>query len=141
MNAPLYTIDILRWKVMLPPLNRLRDPDGTADRRSPICGSTISVDINLEGGRVGEIGLAINACSFGEAAASVFAAHAIGRTSEQLRIVSDQLANWLEDDGPLPDWPNIEILEPAKLNRSKRPAVRLPFEAAADAARQAGEQS
>ncbi|RYD72110.1 MAG: iron-sulfur cluster assembly scaffold protein, partial [Verrucomicrobiaceae bacterium] len=67
MNAPLYNMEILRLAATVPFQERLPAPMGTAEKRSPVCGSRVTVDINLEDGRVSELGLLVRACALGQA--------------------------------------------------------------------------
>ena len=48
MNAPLYNTEILRLAATIPYHERLVDPMGSAEKRSPVCGSRVTVDINVD---------------------------------------------------------------------------------------------
>ena len=50
MNAPLYTIEILRLAGSLPDPVHLERVDGMAQLRSPTCGSTVRTEVQLEDG-------------------------------------------------------------------------------------------
>ena len=78
----------------------------------------------------------VRACALGQASSSLFAAHAIGRTPDELAVARDQLTAWLAGEGPLPDWPDLDIFTPALPVTARHPSIRLAFEAAADAAAQ-----
>lgn len=134
MNAPLYNTDILRLAATIPYHERLPDAMATAERRSPVCGSRVTVDLNVADGRVAEIGMLVRACALGQAASSLFAAHAIGRTPDQLVAARDALSAWLAGAGPVPGWPGLDVLAPALPATARHPSIRLAFEAAADAA-------
>jgi len=137
MTAPLYTIDILRLATSIPHHQRLADPMGSARRRSPVCGSEVIVDIDLNHGHVAAIGLSVQACAFGQASAALLAAQAIGRTPAALAAARDQVAAWLTGEDAQPDWPDIDLLAPALPATGRHAAIRLAFEAAAEAAAQA----
>ena len=138
MNAPLYNMEILRLAATVPFQERLSDQMGMSEKRSPVCGSRLTVDVNLEDGRVSELGLLVRACALGQASAGILAAHAIGRTGGEIAAARDQLAAWLAGEGPAPEWPGLDIFVPALPHRGRHAAIRLAFEAAADAAEQAG---
>ncbi|RYY25256.1 MAG: iron-sulfur cluster assembly scaffold protein [Sphingomonadales bacterium] len=138
MNAPLYTMEILRLAATVPFQERLADPMGTSEKRSPVCGSRITVDVNLEDGRVSALGLLVRACALGQASAGILAAHVIGRTADEIAEARDQLAAWLAGEGPAPAWPGLDIFGAALPHRGRHASIRLAFEAAADAAQQAG---
>ena len=139
MNAPLYNIAILRLAADIPHDGRLADPMGSAEKRSPVCGSRVTVDVDLEAGRVARVGVLARACALGQASAALMAAHVVGRTPAELAAARDGLTAWLAGDGAMPDWPGIDVLSPALAVTARHASIRLAFEAAADAARQAGE--
>lgn len=139
MNAPLYNTQILRLAASIPFHERLAEPMASVEKRSPVCGSRVTVDVNLDDdGRIGAIGMLVRACALGQASASLMGAHAIGRTLEELDAARDELTRWLagERDAP-PDWPGLEIFTPALPHSARHPSIRLGFEAVAEAARQA----
>lgn len=138
MTAPLYNTEILRLAASIPYAERLPDPMGSAEKRSPICGSRVTVDVTVdEEGRVARLGMLVRACALGQASSSLLAAHAIGRTPGELATARDQLTAWLAGAGDVPDWPGLDIFTPALPVTARHPSIRLAFEAAADAAAQA----
>lgn len=137
MNAPLYNMEILRLAAAVPFQDRLPEPMGSAEKRSMVCGSSVAVDVDMDAnGRIAALGLMVRACALGQASAALFAAHAIGRSADEIAAARDALAAWLAGEGPAPDWPDIAKLAPALPHRGRHPAIRLVFEAAADAASQ-----
>lgn len=134
MNAPLYNTQILRLAASIPHHERLADPMGSSEKRSPICGSRVTVDVNLADGRVSEVGLLVRACALGQASSSLLAANILDKTPAELAIARDALAAWLAGEGPLPDWPGLDIFTPALSVTARHPSIRLAFEAAAEAA-------
>ena len=138
MTAPLYNTDILRLAASIPHHARLTDPHGTAERRSPICGSRVTVDVTLgPDERVAEVGLLVRACALGQASASLLGATILGRTPRELVAARDGLTAWLAGEGERPDWPGLDVLAPARGYPARHASIRLAFEAAADAAAQA----
>lgn len=138
VSAPLYNNDILRLAVATASHPRLADPSASAERRSQVCGSTITVDVRTgDDGRVSELGMSVRACALGQASASVMAGAATGKSGNELRAASDALAAWLAGEGAMPDWPGIDVLVPALPHSARHGSIRLPFEALADAVRQA----
>lgn len=138
MNDTLYNDAILKLATDNPIDERLADPQGTSERRSPICGSRVTVDVNLgKDGRVGEAGMLVRACALGQASSSLLAANVIGRTPAELAAARDALTAWLAREGDLPDWPGLDVLTPALDYHARHASIRLAFEAAAEAAAQA----
>ena len=139
MATALYTRDILRLAVSIPHQGRLDQPQASVEKRSPICGSRVAVDVVLdEEGRVARLGQDVKACALGQASASLMGAAAIGRSQGELEAARDALADYLggrrEDPG---DWPGLSILGEARAYKARHPSILLAFEAVAEAARQA----
>ena len=67
----LYSQRILALAAAIPLAERLPDPDVSAKRRSPLCGSTVTVDLKLADGRIVGFGQDVKACALGQASASV----------------------------------------------------------------------
>jgi len=136
MPAPLYTRDILRLASAIPHLGRLAAPMASAEKRSPVCGSRVAVDVDLDGeGRVAALGQEVKACALGQASAALMGAHSIGRSAAELEAAREALGAWLagtrEDPG---DWPGLEVLAPARRYPARHAAILLAFSAAAEAA-------
>jgi NifU-like protein involved in Fe-S cluster formation len=135
MNAPLYNTEILRLAATIPNHARLPDPMGSAEKRSPICGSRVTVDVAVDAeGRVSELGMLVRACALGQASASLMGATVIGKSAEELAAARDAVAAWLAGEGPVPEWPGVDVLTPALPHSARHASIRLAFEAAAEAA-------
>ncbi len=136
MTAPLYTRDILRLAASIPHLGRLPDAGASAEKRAPVCGSSILVDIVLDAaGKVTAIGQEVRACAFGQASAALMGAHAIGRSPAELAEARDALAAWLDGSRDAPGgWPGLDILANARRLTARHGAILLPFQAVAEAA-------
>ena len=140
MNAPLYNIEILRLAASIPFAERLSDPMASVEKRSPLCGSRVTVDIDLDAdGRVRDAGMLVRACALGQASASLLGAHLIGRSAAELAAARDELAAWLAGErAEVPDWPGFALFEPALPHSARHASIRLAFEAATEAAELAG---
>jgi len=135
MSAPLYNHEILRLAASIPFDDRVAQPMARVEKRSPVCGSRVTVDVDLDGeGRVVRTGMLVRACALGQASAALMAAHAVGRSADELAGARDQLTAWLAGEGPVPEWPGLEIFQPALPHRARHPSIRLAFEAVAEAA-------
>lgn len=139
MSAPLYNSRILRLAASIPHLQRLPAPAGSVERRSPICGSRVTVDVDVDAaGRIAALGLDVRACALGQASAALMAEHAIGRSLDEMRGARIALADFLAGTrGDPGDWPGLEIFGPAIPHSARHPSIRLAFEAAEAALEQA----
>jgi len=139
MTAALYNNDILRLAASIPHHRRLEAPQATAERRSPTCGSRVTVDVRMDAeGALADLGLEVRACALGQASASLMAAHAIGRSAQELGRARDALTAYLAGEADSLDfWPGLEIFAPARAYPARHASIRLAFEAVAQAARDA----
>jgi NifU-like protein involved in Fe-S cluster formation len=135
----LYSQRILALAAEIPHTSRLDGPDATAKKRSPLCGSTVTVDVRMEDGKVADFGQDVKACALGQAAASVLGQVVIGRTRAEVETARDQLKAMLKADGPVPDAPfdGLEVLIPAKDYKNRHASILLALEATAAAMQQA----
>jgi NifU-like protein involved in Fe-S cluster formation len=135
MNAPLYTTEILRLAASLPAPRQLDRVDGVSEQRSPTCGSTLRLQVQLdEQGRVEAVSQEVHACAFGQASASLLAANAACTSSEQAVEALNDLQSWLSGSRDDPgSWPGLSALAPARSRRSRHGAILLPFRALAAA--------
>jgi len=131
----LYSGRILALAADIPHLQRLEDPYATVKKRSPLCGSTVAVDIKVRDGRITDFGQDGKACALGRAAAAVVGASVIGATRPQIETARDQLAAMLKSDGPTPDAPfdELEVLRPARDYKNRHASIMLALDATAEA--------
>ncbi|WP_159966019.1 iron-sulfur cluster assembly scaffold protein [Profundibacterium mesophilum] len=135
----LYSGRILELAADIPHAVRLEDPQASVRRRSPLCGSTVTVDLSLENGRVAAFGQDVKACALGQAAAAVVGHNIIGRSRAEIDAARDALQAMLKADGPVPPAPfdGFEVLEPARDYKNRHASILLAIEAAAEAAAEA----
>lgn len=132
----LYSGRILELAAAIPRTTRLDAPDATVSKRSPLCGSTVTVDIRLENGRIADYGQTVRACALGQAAASVVGASIVGCTPDQVHAARAALQAMLTAEGPPPAPPfdGLEALLPARDFRNRHASILLALEAASEAA-------
>jgi len=131
----LYSARILALAADIPHLERLQAPDATVKKRSPLCGSTVTVDINVSDGKITGFGQDVKACALGQASASVVGGAVIGTTRSQIEKARDQLKAMLKQDGPVPDAPfdGLDVLLPARDYKNRHASILLALEATAEA--------
>ena len=131
----LYSGRILELAADIPLTDRLSMPQATVKKRSPLCGSTVTVDIATSDGVITDFGQDVKACALGQAAASVVARHVIGRTKGEIETARDQLKAMLKSDGPSPDAPfdELHVLRPARDFKNRHASILLALDATADA--------
>lgn len=138
MNAPLYTLEILRLAGSLPDPAHLERVDGMAQLRSPTCGSTVHTEVKLDDGRVTALSQQVRACAFGQASGALVAKHAPGRTREEIAKILASLSGWLDGSRDDPGGWGLEALAPARSRASRHGAIVLPLRALLAAIEDAG---
>lgn len=135
----LYSQRILALAADMPRTRRLDAPTATSRRRSPLCGSTVTVDIIVTDGVITDYGQDVKACALGQAAASVVGATIVGLRQEQVQAGRDALVAMLREDGPPPGAPfdGLAVLEPARDYKNRHASILLAFDATLDALAQA----
>jgi len=135
----LYSTRILALAADIPHASRLDTADGTVKKRSPLCGSTVTVDVQVTDGRISGFGQDVKACALGQAAAAVTGAAVVGRRLDELETARDALRAMLKSGGPVPEAPfdGYEVLEPAREYKNRHASILLSIEAAAEAMEQA----
>lgn len=137
----LYSGKILELAADIPRLGRLDAPDASVKKRSPLCGSTVTVDLSLQGDQVADYAQDVKACALGQAASSIVGAAIVGCNAAQIGEARDALKAMLKEDGPTPPAPfdGLEVLRPAAAYKNRHASILLSLDAATEAARQAKE--
>lgn len=132
----LYSGRILQLAAAIPHLGRLPAPGATAKKRSPLCGSTVTVDLVMRDGRVAEFAQDVKACALGQASAAVLGGVVLGRSLQELQAARDALRAMLKDGGPVPEAPfdGYEVLLPARDYKNRHASILLALEATCEAA-------
>lgn len=132
--ARLYSPEVLALATSLAQWPLADDLPLTGAARSPACGSTLTLGLDLDDtGRVCRIGVRAQACAIGQAAAAIFAAAAVGRTRAEIADTLAALERWLVASGPQPDWPGLNAIAPARDFPGRHGAMLLPWRAALEA--------
>lgn len=131
----LYSARILALAADIPHLGRLDAPDATVKRRSPLCGSTVTVDVMVQDGRLSDLGQDVKACALGQAAAAVAGGAAVTASLSDITRGRDQLRAMLREGGPVPEAPfdGFEVLAPAVEYKNRHASIMLSMEAIVEA--------
>ena len=135
----LYHGRVLELAGDIPHVGRLEHPDGAATKVSRVCGSVVTVELNLKDGVVSAIAVHPKACALGQAATGVLAMNAIGATPGEIRQARDALKAMLKEGGPPPTgrfW-ELRHLEGVRAYPQRHASTMLAFDAAVDAIEQA----
>jgi NifU-like protein involved in Fe-S cluster formation len=132
MAEALYNTRILRLAAETANAARLDAPQASATKVSPICGSKVTVDLDLDtAGRISRFGEEVRACALGQAAATLVAADVLGKSRADLAAARTELADWLAGrSDTTPGWPGMDVFAPARPHRARHPSILLTFDAA-----------
>ncbi len=139
MLNEIYNRRILELAGNIPRLGRLADPDATATAHSKLCGSTVTVDLKMDGATVTDFAHEVKACALGQASSSIMAHHIVGSTAEELRSLRETVWKMLKENGPPPGsgkWADIAVLEPVRDYKARHASTLLTFDAVVSAIEQ-----
>lgn len=134
-----YSRDVIALAASIPHLKRLDAPHASVRKVSRLCGSEITLDMNLADGRVSEIGWDVSACALGQSSASILGNIIVGADRALLGEGLDTL-NAMLKGVPVPGdsrFAVLRVLEPASAYPARHGSIRLAFEAALEAFDQA----
>ncbi|WP_029005132.1 iron-sulfur cluster assembly scaffold protein [Azorhizobium doebereinerae] len=135
MINDVYNTRILAYAAEIPRLGRLDGPDATATAHSRLCGSTVTVDLKMDGDVVSDFAHEVRACALGQASSSIMASHVVGARAQELRDLRERMRAMLKENGPPPEgrWADLAVLEPVRDYKARHPSTLLTFDAVVDA--------
>lgn len=135
MLSDVYNKRILELAGNIPLLERLPTPDATATAHSRLCGSTVTVDLTMDGDVVTGFGHDVKACALGQASSSIMARQVIGSTAGELRAVREQARAILKENAepPAGKWSDLAVLVPVRDYKARHASTMLTFDAVVDA--------
>ncbi len=136
MLNDVYNHRILELAGSIPRIGRLRDPDASATAHSKLCGSTVTIDLKMDGDTVTDFAHEVKACALGQASSSIMARNIIGSNAGELRSLRDGMRKMLKEKGEPPadgKWADIAVLEPVRDYKARHASTMLTFDAVVDA--------
>lgn len=132
MLNDVYNAKILDLAGNIPRVGRLEKPDATATAHSKLCGSTVTIDLKMDGGAVSDFAHDVKACALGQASSSIMARHILGSTPDELRSLRETVRKMLKENGAPPKdgkWADIAFLEPVRDYKARHASTLLTFDA------------
>lgn len=138
MLNDVYNSRILELAAGIPRLGRLEHPDASATAHSRLCGSTVTVDLKMDGDVVTDFAHEVKACALGQASSSIMANHVVGSKAEELRDLREIVRRMLKENGQPPNgkWAEIKVLEPVRDYKARHASTLLTFDAVVSAIEQ-----
>lgn len=134
MFGDIYHNRVLELAASIPNVGTLEDADGSAEKVSRVCGSTMRVQLRLDpaGEWITAIALEPKACALGQASAAVLSQHAVGARVEDVREARDALRAMLKEAALPPEgrfW-ELRHLEAVRDYPQRHASTLLAFDAA-----------
>ena len=136
MLNDVYNRRIIELAGTIPRIGRLAEPDATAKAVSKLCGSTVTIDLKMDGDKVTDFAHEVKACALGQASSSIMARNVIGSTAGELRALREGVRRMLKENGAPPaagKWADIAVLEPVRDYKARHASTMLTFDAVVDA--------
>jgi NifU-like protein involved in Fe-S cluster formation len=135
MINDIYNKRIIELAGNIPRLGRLAEPDSSATAHSKLCGSTVTVDLKMDGPVVTDFAHDVKACALGQASSSIMARHVVGSNASELRELRETVRKMLKENGKPPEgkWADIAVLEPVRDYKARHASTMLTFDAVVDA--------
>lgn len=134
MIDAIYNEIILQFAGNIAKIGRLPDADATARAHSRLCGSTVTVDLKLDGDHVVDFAHEVKACALGQASSAIMARTIIGASSGELRALRETMRRMLKENGepPAGRFADFSCLEPVRDYKARHASTMLTFDAVVD---------
>jgi NifU-like protein involved in Fe-S cluster formation len=139
MLNDVYNRKILELAGNIPRIGRLATPDASATAHSKLCGSTVTIDLTMDGDKVTDFAHEVKACALGQASSSIMARNIIGASADELVKLREDVRRMLKENGPPPQgerWADISVLEPVRDYKARHASTLLTFDAVVSAINQ-----
>jgi NifU-like protein involved in Fe-S cluster formation len=135
MLNDIYNRRVLELAADIPRQGRLASPQATAKAHSKLCGSTVTIDLNVADGKVSDFAHDVRACALGQASSSLMARHVVGATPTELKELRETMVAMLKANGPPPSgkFADFAVLEPVREYKARHASTLLTFDAVVDA--------
>jgi len=136
MLNDVYNHRIIELAGSIPRIGRLHDPDASATAHSKLCGSTVTIDLKMDGDTITDFAHEVKACALGQASSSIMAHNIVGSKASELRALREGMRKMLKEKGEPPadgKWGDIAVLEPVRDYKARHASTMLTFDAVVDA--------
>lgn len=134
MIDDVYNEKILSFAGNISRIGRLDSPDATAVAHSKLCGSKVTVDLQVEDGVVHDFAHEVKACALGQASSAIMARNIIGASPDEIRSAGEALRAMLKDGGEPPTgrFEDLKYLQPVRDYKARHASTMLTFDAVID---------
>lgn len=127
----IYNQRIFELAADMPRAVRLDNPDAAARAHSKLCGSTVEVELKLDGARIADFGQTVKACLLGQASAAIVGREIVGTPESEFRRIAGEMRRMLKEGGPPPTgrWADLGLLQAVKDYPHRHASTLLVFDA------------
>jgi NifU-like protein involved in Fe-S cluster formation len=129
LSDPLYRRDLLRLAADASAAGRLPAPDASGTAHNPACGDRVTVDLELDAGRIAALRHHTHACVLAQASAAILAQAAVGLDRQGLAALSLGVGEMLRQGAP-PPRADYAVFDGVAAHAGRHRCVLLPLEAA-----------
>jgi NifU-like protein involved in Fe-S cluster formation len=135
MIDDVYNAKILGFAGNIGRIGRLAEPDASATAHSKLCGSTVTVDVRMDGDTIADFAHVVKACALGQASSAIMAENVVGATAAEMREVRETMRRMLKENGAPPEgrFADLKYLEPVRDYKARHASTMLTFDAVVDA--------
>jgi len=129
-SLELYSEKILELAANISLHERLNSPDISIEKRAPICGSMVTVDLNISKDKIVGYAHDVKACALGQASASILSKDIIGKTLTEIITARVSVKKMLAGDRYLLDiFKDYSFLSPAVDYKHRHASIMLVLDA------------
>ena len=127
----IYSARLLDLAADIPRSAPIVEPDASASAHSKLCGSTVRVEIKVDGDQITDFGQVVKACLLGQASAAIVGREIIGTRFGEFRVIAAQMLAMLKENGAAPSgrWSDLALLEPVRDYKARHASTLLVFDA------------
>ncbi len=127
----IYSSRLLDLASDIPHSASLATPDAKASAHSKLCGSTVVVELAVDGDTIVDFGQTVKACLLGQASAAIVGREIVGTSFEEFSAIANQMRKMLKENGPPPQgrWGDLGLLEPVRPYKARHASTLLIFDA------------
>lgn len=135
MIDDVYNSKLLQFAGNIERVGTLEAPDASAKAVSKLCGSTVSIDLKMNGDKVSDYAQQVKACALGQATSSIVAQNIMGATVQEIKKAREQMTAMLKEDGAPPTgrFEDLKYLQPVKDYKARHASTLLVLDALVDA--------
>lgn len=138
MIDEIYNKRILEFAGNIERIGRLDPADASSTMHSKLCGSKVTVYLNLDKDIVSDFAHEVKACALGQASSSMMARSIIGASKRELLELRSVLYAMLKENGPEPTgrFEDFKYLAPVRDYKARHASTLLTIDAVVDCIRQ-----